>query len=62
MKRASYRDAVAWVAVNDSAADGADLEVVESYISTILVADIFDVEVSKVAADVVAYRKKGGLV
>lgn len=60
MKRASYREAVAWVAENDS---GGDLdahrpEVVQHLITTVLVADIFGVDQLRVGRDVVRYRRR----
>lgn len=60
MKRASYREAVAWVALNDSAADDDALEVeaVSGLVSTVLVADIFDVDPERVARDIIRVRKQ----
>jgi hypothetical protein len=62
MKRASYKEAVAWIALNDSAGDddALDCEAVSWYVSSVLVADIFDVPSEKVGKDIVAYRKKHG--
>jgi hypothetical protein len=58
MKRASYRDAIDWVAQNDSPADEGNLhpETVSELVSSVLVADIFGVEVIKVGRDVVRRR------
>lgn len=60
MKRASYREAVAWIALNDETCgpEAQDPKEVETLISVALVADIFGVDVQKVAADVVRYRQK----
>lgn len=60
MKRASYRHAVAWIAENDDAgsADAVLVEHVASYISTLLVADIFGLDEYRVARDVVRRRTK----
>ena len=60
MKRASYRDAIEWIARNDSAGDeGADDPVtVGELVTSLLVADIFDVEPDRVGRDVVRCRAK----
>lgn len=60
MKRASYREAIEWIADNDSAADGdaLDPEAVSHLVSSVLIADIFDVDSKKVGEDIVRYRKK----
>lgn len=57
MKRASYREGVAWIAWNDEPEDG-DPENVAGYISTGLLADLFHVERERVAEDIVRYRVK----
>ena len=58
MKRASYRDAIDWIAQNDSAADDGhdDPETVASLVSAVLIADIFDVPAERVGRDVVRRR------
>lgn len=58
MKRASYREAIDWVAQMDSAGDddALDPEVVGNLITAILVADIFGVESERVGKDVVRRR------
>lgn len=56
MKRASYREAVAWIAYNDSPGDDDDLEAVSGYVTTLLVADLFGVDAAKVARDVMKVR------
>jgi len=60
VKRASYREAVAWIADNDEAgSDEATIaDAVRSLASVVLVADLFDVDADKVEADVVKARKK----
>jgi hypothetical protein len=58
MKRASYRDGIAWIALNDEPTE-MDAQVVGGFISTILLADLFGVEPARVAEDVVRYRHKG---
>jgi hypothetical protein len=59
MKRASYRDAIAWVALMDSAGDDDALneETAGGLITAALVADIFDVDSAKVGKDVVRVRR-----
>lgn len=59
MKRASYRHAIEWIAQMDSAADDTahDPQVVSELVTSLLVADIFDVEPLKVGADVVRERR-----
>ena len=56
--RASYRAAIAWVAVNDSAGDpdAGDVAVVSGLASCALVADLFGKDETDVARDVVRYR------
>lgn len=60
MKTASYRHAIWWIATNDSAGedDALDPEAVQSLVTSLLVADIFDVPEIKVGEDVVRMRKK----
>ena len=55
MKRASYRHAVEFIALNDEAAE-LDPEVVSSLASVVLVSEIFDVTQERVAGDVVRFR------
>ncbi len=57
MKRASYREGVAWIGHNDEP-DENDPEIVQGLISVLLLADLFGVEPEKVAKDVLAFRKK----
>lgn len=65
MKRPSYRQAIAWVAENDSPGDydpkdECAVEFAGSIVSAILVADLFGVDSEKVGRDIVAYRLKRG--
>lgn len=59
MKRASYREAIDWIAQMDSCADPDALEpeIVQDLITSALVATIFDVESIKVGNDVVRRRQ-----
>jgi hypothetical protein len=57
MKRASYREGVALVALNDEPTD-MDPESVATYISTQLLADLFGVEPARVAKDILRIREK----
>lgn len=59
MKRASYREAIDWIAQMDSAGDpdALDPEAVQYLISSALVSTIFDVESIKVGNDVVKRRQ-----
>lgn len=59
VKRASYRHGVSWIALNDDP-DDLDVESVAGYISTSLVADLFDKDPLDVARDVVRYREEVG--
>jgi len=56
-KRASYRVGVAWIALNDEPED-LDASNVAGYISTTLLADLFDKDPEKVGEDVVRYRER----
>ncbi len=57
MKRASYREGVAWIALNDEPTD-LDPESVDGYVATLLLADLFGKEPREVAEAVVRYRRK----
>lgn len=58
MKRASYREAVRWIAANDDTDDLMNGH--DAYPVTVcLVADLFGKETEKVAADVVREVKRG---
>lgn len=58
MNRASYREAIDWIARNDSGADPSALnpETVGDLVTSCLVADVFDVERIKVGRDIVRRR------
>ena len=60
MNRASYRAAVEWIAVNDSAGDddAHDPAIVAELVSSALVADIFGIDTERVGRDVVRCRAK----
>lgn len=57
MKRASYRNGIDFIAMNDSC----DLETVEDLVgmpTVFLLAELFGVPQERVAEDVIKYRKK----
>jgi len=60
MRRASYREAVQWIADNDSAGqdDALDLVCVSELITTVLIGDLFNVEYERVARDVIRSRQR----
>ena len=62
MKRASYRFGVEWIALNDEPGDvlpNANAhENARSYISTMLLADLFGVDPARVADDILRCRAK----
>jgi hypothetical protein len=60
MKRASYREAIQWIADNDGSGDLDALNptVVSWMVSCILVATIFGVPEERVGKDVVRQRRK----
>lgn len=57
MKRASYRDAIDYIACNDEPTE-MNPEDVNGFATVQLVSQIFDVPSEKVAADIVKLRKK----
>lgn len=57
MKRASYREAISWIALNDDTEWTAEDEKIPS-VSAVLVADLFDVEVDRVTRDIIRKLKK----
>lgn len=57
MKRASYRDAIDFIAQNDEPLE-LDEGAMSGYASVVLIASIFDVESERVARDVVRLRKR----
>lgn len=58
MKRASYREAVRWIAVNDNAGNGDSLYEIEAYVTTLLVADIFDADPVRMAKEIMRIRRE----
>lgn len=60
MKRASYRQGIAWIAVNESdgSEDRLQPEVVAYLVPSLLLADLFGVEPERVGEDIVRYRKR----
>lgn len=57
MKRASYRDAIRWIAENDDVEWLEDDDPIPS-VTAVLVADLFDVEVDRVTGDLRKAVKK----
>lgn len=59
MKRPSYKRAIEWIALNDGAGDddALDAEVAGGLTTSVLIADLFEVESSKVGRDVAKLRK-----
>lgn len=55
MKRASYREGVAWIAANDEPMSRS-AEEIAGFISSLLLADLFHVEPARVGADVLRLR------
>jgi hypothetical protein len=53
---ARFTDACAWIAYNDNECDGADAVVIETYLTTTLVADLFGKSTTEVAARVAKER------
>lgn len=56
-KQPSFREGVAWIALNDSPGDAADAETIAGYISVALLADLFGKDPADVARSVVNYRR-----
>lgn len=54
-KRASYHEAVEWIALNDEAED-MDAESIASFVTTCLVADLWDKDTAVVAADILKFK------
>lgn len=57
MKRASYREGITWIAFNDEPTNMC-VDDVSYFVSSLLLADLFDVEPEKVGKDVVRKRKQ----
>jgi hypothetical protein len=58
MKRASYREAIKWIARNDESANDDDFEATRNLVSVCLIADLFDVATEIVAQEVHRVRAK----
>jgi hypothetical protein len=58
LKRASYREAVAWIAMNDEAGADDSAEQCADYVTVQLIADIFQTTAERVGRDVFRYRAK----
>lgn len=55
--RPTFRSAVEWVALNDNSGNGDSEDVIASYISVALVADLYGSQIEYVAKRVAGYRK-----
>jgi len=55
---AQYKEAVAWIAMNDNPAPDEDVPTTAGYLTVVLVADIWHKTPEDVAADVVRVRRK----
>jgi len=60
MRRASYRQGVAFIALNDEPTD-LRVDDVSYYTTSLLLAELFGVEPERVGADVVRYRTRQGV-
>jgi hypothetical protein len=58
VKRPGYREAVRWIADNDSPGDGAGVDELRGFVTVGFVADLFDVDQEKVAEDVFKARAR----
>ena len=58
MKRASYKEAIEVIALNDCPGDNDDFEFIRGYCTVLVVSAIFDVPQDKVANDVLKFRAK----
>jgi hypothetical protein len=56
MKRPSYHEATYYIAANDNYGNGDELEQVAAYVSVVLVAELWGLDVLKVARDVIGTR------
>lgn len=58
MKRTGlYSEAIAWIALNDNPGDAEDEDAVSGYITSCLVADLFNTNSLTVARDVIKMRE-----
>jgi hypothetical protein len=51
-KRPSYLQAVRWIALNDNSGNDDSVEVIQGYVSTLLVAALFGADPRRVATDI----------
>jgi hypothetical protein len=58
MTRPTLKAAIEWIALNDETAERADEEAVASFISTMLVADVFNTTPELIAARVIKLRRE----
>ena len=60
MKYPGYKQAIEWIALNDSAGDDDALnpEIVSGLVTSVMVAELFDVDSLRVGEDIVKYRRK----
>lgn len=56
MKRPSYHEATYYIAANDNYGNGDELEQIAQYVSVVLVAELWGLDVMKVARDVSGTR------
>lgn len=61
MKREGYKFGVVWIAENDSSGNGDDVHTIASYVSTLLLSDLFHKQPGDVAEDIFRYRQSHGL-
>lgn len=57
MKRPSLKQAIEWIALNDNAGNGDSVEDVARYVTTALVADLFEVPDERVAERIMKVRE-----
>lgn len=56
----SYKSAVEWIALNDNPGVAELPETLEGYLTVALVADLFGVDLKRVAEDVANFRERQG--
>lgn len=56
----SYKSAVEWIALNDNAGAAELPETLEGYLTVALVADLFGVDLKRVAEDIANFRERQG--
>jgi hypothetical protein len=56
----SYKSAVEWIALNDNPGAAELPETLEGYLTVALVADLFGVDLKRVAEDVANFRERQG--